>query len=137
VKSELEKLNVEVVIAHLSIAYVKSGWPARKHIENAIIELVRIFKPVLDDYRKIVNGFIEAGVSFKYLVHISGFLPGEPKLVLIKGRTEGGFVFKEEEGVSTIIGLDDNGRFLVNTMIEMVAAKAKSGSKFEFLPEHF
>jgi hypothetical protein len=130
VKGELEKLDVEkvvVVIAHLSVAYVKSGWPARKHIENAIIELVRIFKPVLDDYRKIVNGFIEAGVSLKYLVHISGFLPGKPELVLIKGRIEGGFVFKEEEGVSTIIGLDDNGRLLVNAMIEMAAAKAKSG----------
>lgn len=132
----MKKLKVGVVIAHLSAAYVKSEWPARKHIEDVIIELARIFKPGLNDYRKIVNGFIEAGVSLKYLVHISGLLPGKPTLVLIQGRTEGGFFFKDEKGVRTIIGLDDNGRFFVKAMIEMTAAKTKSGSKFESLPEH-
>jgi hypothetical protein len=118
------------IIANLTVAYANSRGLVQRRIEAAIVELLNIFKLGPKDYPEIVKGFIEAKAPVQLLVYISKFLPGGPMLVEIQGRRRGGFFVKEGERGTTIVGLNDTGRLLVE------AIKAAAEAKSEHPPEH-
>jgi hypothetical protein len=120
----IDTRKVGRIIANLTVAYAESKCQVQRRIEAAIVELLDFFKLEPKDYPEIVKGFIEAKAPVKLLIYISNFLPGGPMLVEIQGRGRGGFFVKEGEKVTTIVGLNDTGRLLVEAI--KAAAEAKS-----------
>jgi hypothetical protein len=100
----------------------------KRRIEDAVGEISKTIEPKEGLYRDLVEGIIDARVPLKLIANVSRLLPGEPLLAEVAGRAEGFFV-KEEEGVKTIVGLNETGKTLVNAMISAVRERAKESTK--------
>jgi hypothetical protein len=101
---------------------------ARKRIEDAMVKLSEMLEQKPEIYRDFIEGIMDSGLPLKLLVNVWSFLPGKPKIAEFVGRAEGFFV-TEGKIVKTIIGLDENGKFLVNTMVAAVRERKKESVK--------
>ena len=101
----------------------------RRHIERVIESLlISIAQEVKEDlrnfYEKFLTGLIESGADFEWLVRFSTFLPGKPKLKVVKK------VLKKDNPAfytqgGKIIGLNKSGELLVELMIEIVKRESR------------
>jgi len=125
----LNTREVGRVFGHLISAHQASRESfVKRRIEDAISEISRTIEPKEGLYRDLVEGIVDARVPLRLLANLSRLLPGEPLLAEVAGRTEGFFV-KEEEGIKTLIGLNETGKQLINSMIETVRERAKENTK--------
>jgi hypothetical protein len=126
------KLNIREIgkiFGYLASAYASSSESfVKRRIEEAMATLSQVVEQKSDTYREIIEGVIDARVPLKLLVNVCSFLPGKPLIGEVFGKSEGFFV-KEGETLKTIIGVNENGKSLVNSMVTAVRERAKESNK--------
>lgn len=113
------------IFGYLASAHDAATDPfVKRQIEQAIATLSATLEQKIEIYQELAEGIIESKVPLRLLTSICTLLPGNPMLAEVFGRSDG-FYVKEKENIKTIIGINDNGKTLVDAMIEAVRKRAK------------
>jgi hypothetical protein len=112
------------VLAYLTAAYALSEDPQIKREIELLIQ--KVGNGLSEDlYKELLKGYLESKIPLELLIKTSRLLPGQPILAEMSGRMPGLAIWTGET-VSTIVGVNEAGKKLVNKMLEVLKELAKT-----------
>jgi hypothetical protein len=112
------------VLAYLTAAYAFSEDPQIKREIELLIQKVGNGLGE-ESYEELLKGYLESKIPLELLIKTSRLLPGQPTLAEMSGRMPG-LVIWTGKTVSTIVGVNEAGKKLVNKMLEVLKELAKT-----------
>jgi hypothetical protein len=112
------------VLAYLTAVYALSEDPQIKREIELLIQ--KVGNGLSEDlYKELLKGYLESKIPLELLIKTSRLLPGQPILAKMPGRMPGLAIWTGET-VSTIVGVNEAGKKLVNKMLEVLKELAKT-----------